>query len=125
MGIHILYHNKLYKSIDSGQNWIIVGDSLFNSLNHSIKDIKLNPDDNQHLFVASNHGLFVSNNGGYNFNNMINGIVQEIEFCPSSSDTIYAINQTGDSTGASTMAFLAVMQPSPLCPKPCPRRIVL
>ena len=96
--IYISGNNKLYKSIDSGQNWIIVGDSLFNSLNHSIKDIKLNPDDNQHLFVASNHGLFVSNNGGYNFNNIINGIVQEIEFCPSSSDTIYAINQTGDST---------------------------
>ena len=35
---------------------------------------------------------------GNNFNNIINGIVQEIEFCPSSSDTIYAINQTGDST---------------------------
>ena len=96
--IYISGNNKLYKSIDSGQNWIIVGDSLFNSLNHSIKDIKLNPDDNQHLFVASNHGLFVSNNGGNNFNNIINGIVQEIEFCPSSSDTIYAINQTGDST---------------------------
>ena len=33
--IYISGNNKLYKSIDSGQNWIIVGDSLFNSLNHS------------------------------------------------------------------------------------------
>ena len=60
-------------------NWIIIGDSLFNSLNHSIKDIKLNPDDNQHLFVASNHGLFVSIMVD-NFNNIINGIVQEMSF---------------------------------------------
>ena len=58
--IYISGNEKLYKSTNSGTSWSIIGNTSFTNLSHSIKDIKLNPDNNQILYVASNQGLFKS-----------------------------------------------------------------
>ena len=100
-------HEGIYKSYDGGLNWIVIGDSAFTSLSHSIKDIKLNPNNNQILFVASSQGLFKSTDGGSNFTNVTTGVIpnsispgnfQEIEFHPNSSDTMYFIKEGNPKT---------------------------
>ena len=62
--IYISGNGGIYKSVDGGNNWNIIGDANFINLNHSVKDIKLHPQDNQKLFVASNQGLYLSNTIG-------------------------------------------------------------
>ena len=96
--IYISGNGKLYKSTNSGSSWSIIGNTSFTNLSHSIKDIKLNPDNNQILYVASNQGLFKSIDGGNNFSNISSGKFQEIEFHPFSTDTMYFIENSGDST---------------------------
>ena len=96
--VYISGNGMLYKTMDGGATWVISGDTLFNSQAHSIKDIKLDPNNNQRLFVASNQGLYLSNNSGINFTQIMDGSFQEIEFHPNSSDTMYFIRNIGDST---------------------------
>ena len=71
--VYISGNGMLYKTMDGGVTWIISGDTLFNSQAHSIKDIKLDPNNNQRLFVASNQGLYLSNNSGINFTQIMDG----------------------------------------------------
>ena len=96
--VYISGAGEIYKSNDGGVNWTAIGDPSFTSLSHGISDIKLNPNNNQILFVASSHGLFKSLDGGNNFTQVMSGNFLEIEFHPNSTDTMYFINQVGDST---------------------------
>jgi len=105
--IYISGNGGIYKSYDGGANWTVIGDAAFTSLSHSIKDIKLNPNNNQILFVASSQGLFKSIDGGSNFTNVNAGVIpnsispgnfQEIEFHPHSADTMYFIKEGNPKT---------------------------
>ena len=96
--IYISGNGGIYKSYDSGVNWTDIGDAAFTNLSHSVKDIKLKPNNNLILFIASDEGLFKSIDGGYNFTTIMNGNFLEIEFHPNSADTMYFIKQSGDST---------------------------
>ena len=96
--IYISGNGGLYKSINSGASWNIIGNTSFTNLSHSIKDIKLNPNNNQILYIASNEGLFKSVDAGNNFSSISSGSFQEIEFNPLSTDTMYFIESSGDST---------------------------
>ena len=96
--IYISGNGGIYKSYDGGANWSIIGDTIFTNYEHSVKDIKLKPTNNQDLFVATNFGLFRSLDGGTNFNKIRSGNFLEIEFHPNSTDTMYFIQQAGDST---------------------------
>ena len=44
--IYISGNGGIYESYDGGINWTIIGDASFTNFSHSIKDIKLNPNDN-------------------------------------------------------------------------------
>ena len=96
--IYISGNGGIYKSTDGGNNWDIIGDSNFVSLDHSVKDIKLSPTNNQTLFTATDEGIFKSTDGGNNFNTIMSGNFLEIEFHPNTADTIYFVRQIGDST---------------------------
>jgi photosystem II stability/assembly factor-like uncharacterized protein len=96
--VYISGNGGIYKSVDAGNNWNIIGDANFVSLNHSVKDIKLNPTNNQILFAATDEGLFKSVDAGNNFNTIMSGNFLEIEFHPNSVDTMYFVKQTGDKT---------------------------
>ena len=96
--IYISGNSGLHKSIDGGINWNSVGGSNFNSQSHSIKDIKMHSLNNQIIFVASNKGLYKSIDGGITLNEIMSGDFQEIEFHPSSPDTMYFIKQDANFT---------------------------
>ena len=95
---YISGNGGVYKTIDGGINWNIIGDTSFTNYTHSVKDIKLKPNNNLELFIASNEGLFKSTDGGIYFNQIMSGNFMEIEFHPNSADTMYFIKQAGDST---------------------------
>ena len=118
--IYISGNGGIYKSTDGGNNWDVIGDSNFVSLNHSVKDIKLSPTNNQILFTATDEGIFKSIDGGNNFNTIMSGNFLEIEFHPNTADTIYFVRQIGDSTefyrsddGGNTMTQYSNGWPSP------------
>ena len=118
--IYISGNGSIYKSYDSGNNWAIIGDANFNSVNHSVKDIKLNPNNNLNIFIASSEGLFRSVDGGNNFTSVMNGNFLEIEFHPNSSDTMYFIKQINDQTefyrsndGGNTLSLFTNGWPTP------------
>ena len=118
--IYISGNGGIYKSTDGGNNWDVIGDSNFVSLDHSVKDIKLSPTNNQILFTATDEGIFKSIDGGNNFNTIMSGNFLEIEFHPNTADTIYFVRQIGDSTefyrsddGGNTMTQYSNGWPSP------------
>ena len=96
--IYISGNGGVYKSLNGGLLWNIVGDSIFNGQSHSIKDIKMHPQNNQILFVASNQGLYKSTNSGNTFTEIMSGEFQEIEFHPLSADTMYFIKKDANYT---------------------------
>ncbi|SVC39585.1 uncharacterized protein METZ01_LOCUS292439, partial [marine metagenome] len=96
--IYISKSEEVLKSVDGGVTWASVGDTTFTNYDHSVKDIKLKPTNNQDLFIASNYGLFRSLDGGTIFSKIMSGNFQEIEFHPNSTDTMYFVKQVGDST---------------------------
>ena len=96
--IYISGNGGIYKSADGGNNWNIIGDANFTNLSHSIRDIKLQPTNNQILFAATDEGLFRSVDGGNTFTTIMSGNFLEIEFHPNSVDTMYFIRQSGDKT---------------------------
>ena len=96
--IYISGNGGVYKSLNGGLLWNIVGDPVFNGQSHSIKDIKLHPQNNQILFIASNQGLYKSTNSGNTFTEIMSGEFQEIEFHPLSADTMYFIKKDANYT---------------------------
>ncbi|MDG2138574.1 MAG: PKD domain-containing protein [Flavobacteriales bacterium] len=96
--IYISGNGGVYKSSDAGVNWNITGGNTFNSQSHSIKDIKMHPQNNQILFLASNNGLYKSIDAGITFNEIMSGEFQEIEFHPINADTMYFIKQDANYT---------------------------
>ena len=89
-------NNRVYKTTNGGTSWTQVGDPVFNAISHSIDDIALKPGNNNLLFVASNKGLYRSNDGGNNFEKLLaikgnDAYFGEIEFKPNDPNTVYAL----------------------------------
>ncbi len=90
--------NSLYKTIDGGANWNIIGDANFRAKEHYIPEIRLSPADNNLLFVCSDFGLYRSTDGGSNFSEIMSGDFQELEFHPSDPSIIYVVREINDQT---------------------------
>ncbi|MFZ4543085.1 MAG: LamG-like jellyroll fold domain-containing protein [Saprospiraceae bacterium] len=90
-------NNRIYKTIDGGNNWSTSGDAVFNTFSHSIDDLALQPGNPNVLFVASDKGFFRSSDGGNNFTRIIHSnastasYFSEIEFKPNDPNTLYVI----------------------------------
>lgn len=89
---------KLYKSLDGGDNWGVIGDVPFNAANHEIRDLVLHPTNPQILLLASDEGLYRSIDGGFNFDEIETGIIQEIEWHPNNVNIVYAIRRSSNKT---------------------------
>ncbi len=88
----------LFKTTDGGSSWNEIGDATFQSLDHSIRDIIMHPDDVNILFLASNNGFYRTTNGGDNWTQIETGIFQEIELHPNDPDIIYTVKQISNRT---------------------------
>jgi photosystem II stability/assembly factor-like uncharacterized protein len=89
---------KIYKTTNGGTSWTITGDATFNSLSHSCTDIIMHPSFSNVLLLASNQGLYRTNNSGSTWSLIQAGVFQEIEFHPHLPNIVYAIKQVSNRT---------------------------
>lgn len=89
---------KVYKTTNGGSSWTTTGDASFNSLQHSCTDIIMHPSFSNILLLASNQGLYRTNNSGATWSLIQAGVFQEIEFHPHLPNIVYAIKQVSNRT---------------------------
>lgn len=85
----------LLVSTDGGQTWILEGQSVFHGL--AITRIQVDPQDAQHLFAAAaapsgstglNPGLFVSTDGGANWQRLLTGNCRDFLWLPAQQQIV-------------------------------------
>jgi PKD repeat protein len=91
-------NGSVYKTLDGGVVWNIIGGASFTSLSHNVKDIVMDPVNSNILYLTSDNGFYKTFDGGNNWLPVLTGNFQEIEIHPSNPDIIYTIKQTGDKT---------------------------
>jgi photosystem II stability/assembly factor-like uncharacterized protein len=89
---------KVYKTTNGGVSWSTTGDATFNSLQHICTDIVMHPTFSNVLFLASNQGLYRTNNSGSTWNLIQAGVFQELEFHPHLPNIVYAVKQVSNRT---------------------------
>lgn len=78
----------MLKSLDGGLTWNATGLS-FNGGGASINEIYLDPSNNNTLFISSEEGFYISNNGGATVTRTFSGGVDDIKLKPGDPNTIY------------------------------------
>ena len=89
-------NGSIYKSIDGGLNWQITGQASFNNVSHQVYAIVMFPNNNQKLLASTNYGLYLTTDGGSNWNQIINcpgsgEYMGDIEIHPTNPLIVYAI----------------------------------
>lgn len=80
----------LYRSDDSGLSWEFIGEGLFDS---AVMTVAVDPSDSNHLFAASECGIFISIDGGTSWDfagDTEDRIFHELVIDPDDPDRIYA-----------------------------------
>ena len=80
----------LWKSTDGGQTWTEVTTLNVNSTNQ----VKLDPTDNNTIWVAANNGMYKSTDGGTTWNNTRFGNFEDFAFKPNDANTLYAVTNS-------------------------------
>lgn len=58
-------YSRIYKSTDDGNNWSIIGNSVFGKTDgETITQLLIDPFNNEKIYAATNRGLYISFNGG-------------------------------------------------------------
>ena len=96
--IYFVGNGNLYKSINGGTSFSTIGDTDFQALSLNTKDIVCHPELASIVFLADASGLYKSTNSGNNWTQLMSGSFLEIEFHPSNSNIIYAIEQVDNKT---------------------------
>lgn len=89
-------NGKIYKTTDGGMSWNPTGQSSFTSVNHSVYSIVMMPGNSNKLFAATSYGLYLSNDAGANWNQLVNApgsgeYFGDIEIHPTDTNIVYAI----------------------------------
>jgi uncharacterized repeat protein (TIGR02543 family) len=80
----------LYKSTDEGHHWMEVGKNTFNSRYNQVKDIAVDPEVNNRIYVGCYSGLFKSTDGGMTWSKIHGNPVNAILVHPFETNKIYA-----------------------------------
>ena len=77
----------LYKSTNAGASFSI----LMNQSSGRVTDILINPNNSSEIFAALRYnGLFKTTNGGSNWTEVITSNIEDVEYKPGSTTTVYA-----------------------------------
>jgi uncharacterized repeat protein (TIGR02543 family) len=85
----------LYKSTDGGITWTELGKSVFNIYYKEIKDIAIDPEINNRIYVGNGNGLYKSKDGGITWDRIHTYPVNAILINPFETDEIYAAGTSG------------------------------
>lgn len=79
------YSIGVLKSTDAGLTWSEVG-----NIGGNLRDIVVDPADEDIVYVASNGGVYKTVDGGTNWNQLLTGSYRDLELKPSLASTVYA-----------------------------------
>ena len=88
----------LYKTVDGGLTWNIIGDAAFQANEHGAKDIVMSPVDTSEIYLSSNFGFYKSTDAGQNWTEVLSGEFQEIELNPADPTMLYLIKVVNNKT---------------------------
>ncbi len=80
----------VFKSSDGGETWNQTGLNPDNTPS-SMNDIYIHPNDVNILYVATNNGLYKSEDKGDNWTRILNGNIRDLKLKPGDPNTIYAV----------------------------------
>ncbi len=83
------YSIGVLKSVDGGLSWNVAG-----NLAGNLKDIVIDPSNDNIVYVCSQNGVYKTTNGGANWSQVLNGSYRDLELKPNSPQTIYAASQS-------------------------------
>lgn len=103
------YSIGVLKSTDGGLTWAEVG-----NIGGNLRDIVVDPGDEDIVYVASNGGVFKTIDGGTNWNQVLTGSYRDLELKPGTATTVYAAtsSQVRYSTNGGTTWTLATGIPT-------------
>lgn len=84
------YSFGVLKSVDGGATWETT--SLIFDFDQEIRcsDIKISPDNPQKIWIATNNGLYATNDGAQSWDLKISGNIRDIEVKPGAGNVVYA-----------------------------------
>lgn len=88
--VYSIVNDSLYKSTNRGQNWFNVTGTPGN-----LRDVILNPYDSDYIYLISSQGqstMFISTNGGVNFNLTASNFISNSSLYFKNEDTVYTWN---------------------------------
>ena len=83
----------VFKSTDGGNVWGLTGLTFDDSVAVATREIHIDPENNQRLYVCSSKGLYRTEDGGDNWIEILNESVYELDFKPGESNHIYVIDK--------------------------------
>jgi photosystem II stability/assembly factor-like uncharacterized protein len=89
------YTSGVFKSEDGGDSWNITGFEVDLPLRKNSKDLIMNPDNPEILFVSTSIGLYKTIDGGDNWYLVNEGQFDDLCFKPGDPTTVYASTVTG------------------------------
>lgn len=103
------YSIGVLKSTDAGLTWAEVG-----NVGGNLRDIVVNPTDEDIAYVASNGGVFKTVDGGTTWTQLLTGSYRDLELKPGTASTIYAAtsSEVRYSTNSGTTWTLATGIPT-------------
>ncbi|MEM9051078.1 MAG: T9SS type A sorting domain-containing protein [Bacteroidota bacterium] len=88
------YSFGVIKSIDGGQSWETTNLGFEISENEICTDMIMDPNNPEKLIVTSNQGVFITENGGENWNQPMAGFMRDVAIHPGNSEIIYVCGTT-------------------------------
>ncbi len=88
--VYVTGGNQVHKTIDGGATWepLLQSGQLFQT-----NRMKINSSDPNHIVAAGNSGVFVSLDGGINWNQGLNKASYDVEFKADNGNMVYAISK--------------------------------
>jgi PKD repeat protein len=91
-------NGKIWRSENGGQTWVMTGNATFQNMNHWVRDLRVSPDNPQHVLAATSNGFYRSTDYAQNWTSIQSGEFMEIEFHPTNANIVYTVKRNGSST---------------------------
>lgn len=89
------YTSGVFRSNDAGESWHMTGYQVDLTTRQNSKDLIMNPDHPEILFVSGSAGVHKTTDSGETWKQVISGAFDDLCFKPGNPETVYATTPTG------------------------------
>ena len=89
------YTSGVFRSDDGGESWEMTGYEVDLTTRQNSKDLIMNPENPEILYVSGSNGVHKTIDGGETWNQVISGAFDDLCFKPGNPETVYATTTTG------------------------------